>query len=58
MCDAALSALLDPVVAFRNPFCGIPGFDVVVVQFIDLFERQSLGFGNAEIGEYEAAETG
>jgi len=55
--NAALSALFDPMVTLRNPFRGLPGLDAVVVQFIDLFEGQSLGFGNAEPGENETAHT-
>jgi len=56
--NTALSAFLDPVVGLGHPVSGAPGLDAVVVQLIDLFKRQALGFRDEEIGEKETAETG
>lgn len=57
ICNAALPALLDPVVRFRHPSGGLPGLDAVIVQLIDLFKRQALGLGDEEVGEDKTAET-
>lgn len=57
ICHAALPALLDPMVRFWHPSGRLPGLDAVIVQFIDLFKRQALGFRNEEVGEDETAET-
>jgi hypothetical protein len=57
VCKTALPALLGPMVRFGHPFGGLPGLDSVIVQLIDLFKRQALGFRDAEIGEDETAET-
>lgn len=55
--DTALPAFLSPVMRFWNPVCGLPGFDVVIIQFVDLFEGETFGFGDEEVGKDETAET-
>ena len=57
ICHAALPAFLGPMVRFWHPSGRLPGLDTVIVQFIDLFKRQALGFRNEEVGEDETAET-
>lgn len=57
ICDAALPALLNPMVRFWHPCGWLPGLDAVIVHLINLFKRQSLGLRDEKVREDKTAET-
>ena len=53
-----LDFCVDPMMRLGNPLSGVPWFDAIVVQLVNLFEGQSFGFRNEEIGEKKTPRAG